>query len=64
MDMLITIQLHGIWNPKDQCRIHKNFLITLILSKINPILRINIYIYFVFFKIDSNVVLPSTPRPL
>ena len=30
-----------------------------ILSRINPIPRIDAY----FFKIHSNIVLPSTPRP-
>jgi hypothetical protein len=51
--------LHGLWKPEVQCRIHKGSPIIAILSRINPILRIDTYI----FKVHSNIVLPSTPRP-
>ena len=45
--------------PGVQCRIHKGSPIIPILSKPNPIPRNDTY----FFKICSNIVLPSTPRP-
>ena len=51
--------LHGLWNPEDQCRIHKGSPIIPILSRINPNTRIDTYL----FKVHSNIVLPSTPRP-
>ena len=45
--------------PWVQCHIHKGFPIISILSWINPIPRTVTY----FFKILSNIDLPSTPRP-
>ena len=45
-------------NPELQCRFHKVSPIIPILSRINPILRIDTY----FFKIPSNIVLPSLHR--
>ena len=50
--------LLGLWNPEVQCCIHKGSPIIPILSRINPIHRINTY----FFKIHSNIVLPFTRR--
>ena len=44
-------------NPEFQYRIHKGSLVIPILSPINPIPHIDIY----FFKIHSNIVLPSMP---
>ena len=41
------------------CRSHKGFTIIPIMSRINPIPRIDTYL----FKVHSNIVLPSTPRP-
>ena len=52
-------ELHGLWNREVQCRIHKASPIIPIQSRINPIPRIDTY----FFKVDSNIVLQSTPRP-
>ena len=46
--------------PGDQCHIHKGSPIIPILSRINPIPRTDNYL----FKVHSNIVLPSTPRPL
>jgi hypothetical protein len=46
-------------NKEFQCRIHKGSQVIPILSPIKSILRINTY----FFKVHSNIVLPSTPRP-
>ena len=46
-------------NPEVQCRIHKGSPIIPILSRINPIPRIDTYL----FKVHFNIVLPSTPRP-
>ena len=51
--------LHGLWNPETQCRIHKGSAIIPILTQINPIPRIGTYP----FKVHSNNVLPSTPKP-
>ena len=51
--------MDGLWNPEVQCRIHKGSPIIPILSRINPISRIDTYL----FKVHSNIVLPSTPRP-
>ena len=45
--------------PGGQCRIHKESPIITILNRINPIPRIDTYL----FKVHSNIVLPSTPRP-
>ena len=45
--------LHGLWNPEVQCRIHKGSPIIPILSRINPIPRIDTYL----FKVHSNIVL-------
>jgi len=53
------IQLHGLWNPEVQCTIYKGSPVIPILARINPIPRIDIY----FFKIHSNIDLPSTSRP-
>ena len=52
-------QLHDLWNPDVQCRIHKDSPIVPILSRINQISRIDTC----FFKIHFSIVLPSTPRP-
>ena len=46
-------------NPEAQCSIHKGSPIIPISSRINPIPRTATYL----FKIHSNIVLPSTPRP-
>ena len=54
-----TILIHGLWNPEVQYRIHKGCPIIPIQSRINPISRIDTYL----FKIHSNIVLPSTTRP-
>ena len=51
--------LYDLWNPKVQCRIHKGSPIIPILSRINPIPRMDTHI----FKIHFNIVLPSTTRP-
>ena len=51
-------QLHGLWHPDFQCRIHKGFPIIPILSCIKPIPRIDTH----FFKIHSNIFLPPTRR--
>ena len=51
--------LHGLRNPEVQCRIQKNSPIILILSRINPIPRIDTNL----FKVHSNIALPSTPWP-
>ena len=45
--------------PEVECNIHKSSPIIPILSPIKSIPPINTY----FFKIHSNTVLPSTPRP-
>ena len=39
----IKLQLHGLWNPEAQCRIHKDSPIIPILNRINPISRIDTY---------------------
>jgi hypothetical protein len=54
------LTLHGLWNPEVQCRIHEDSPIIPILSRINPITRIDTYL----FKVHSNIVLPSTPKEL
>ena len=54
----LTNQFHGLWSPEDQCRIHKCSPITPILSRINST-RIDTY----FFKMYSNIVPQSKPRP-
>ena len=46
-------------DPEVQYCIHKDTPIIPILRRINPIPRIDTY----FFKIHSNIVLPSTPWP-
>ena len=48
MDLLtysITNSLHDLWNPEVQCRIQKGFPIIPILSRINPIPRIEAYFF-------------------
>ena len=55
----LTNELHGLKNLKVQCCIHKDSPIIPILSRINPMPHIHAY----FFKIFSNLVLPSSPRP-
>ena len=52
-------QLHDSWNPEFQCRILKDPPIIPILNWINPIPRIDTYL----FKTLSNIVLTSMPRP-
>ena len=54
-----THYLHDLRNPEVQCRVHKGSPIISILSRINPITRIDTYL----FKVHSNIVLASTPRP-
>ena len=49
-----TIYLYDLWNPEVQCRIHKGSPVVPILSRINPLARIDTY----FFKIHSNIVPP------
>ena len=44
--------LHGLWSPEFQCRIHKGSPIILIVGHINPISRIDSYL----FKIHSNIL--------
>ena len=44
-----------LWNPEVQCRIREGSPIIHILTRINPVPRINTY----FFKIHSNHFLPS-----
>ena len=46
--------------PRVQCRIHNGSPIIPILSRINPIPRIDTYL----FKVHSNIVLPSAPIDL
>ena len=59
LEKYLTNQLHGLWNLEVQYCIHKGSQIIPILSWINPILRIDTFI----FQAHSNIVLPSTPRP-
>ena len=47
--MLLTSYLHALWNPEVQFRIHKGSQIISILSRINPIPRIDTYIFKVHF---------------
>ena len=54
-----TNKLQDLWNPEVQYRIHKGSPIIPILSRVNPIPRIDAY----FLKIHSNIVFPSTPTP-
>ena len=49
------IYLHGLWDPEVKCGIHKGSPIIPVLRRMIPIPRINTY----FFKIHSNIVLPS-----
>ena len=56
---LLTNELHGLWNLEVQCRIHKGSPMILILSRINPIPRIDNY----FFKIHSHLSL-GLPKSL
>ena len=51
--------ISNVWNPEVQCRIDKGSPLIPILSGINAIPRNDAY----FFKVHSNNVLPSTPRP-
>ena len=53
-----TKQLHPLWSPEIQCRIHKGSRIIPILSQINKIPSIDISL----FKIHSNIALISTHR--
>ena len=46
-------------NPGGPCRIHNNCPIIPILNQINPVCRND----KCFFKISSNIILPSTSRP-
>ena len=55
----LFIKVHDLWNPEVQCRIHEGSPIIPILGQINLIPRIDAYL----FKVHSNIVLPSTPRP-
>ena len=48
----LTNKLYGLWNPEVQCRIYKGSPIIPILSRINPITRIDTYL----FKVHSNTV--------
>ena len=57
--IMVSNQIHGLWNPEVQCHIHKGSPIIPILSRINPIPRIDTN----FFKVHSNIVLPPIPRP-
>ena len=50
----------GLMNPEVQCRIHEGSLIIPILSRINPIPRIDTYL----FKVHSNIVLPKGLFPV
>ena len=59
MPLDIINYLNGLWNAEVQCRIHKGSPLILILSLIDPITRIDTYL----FKVHSDIVLPSTPRP-
>ena len=52
-------QLYGLRNSEVQCRICEDSQIIPIQSRINSFSRIDTC----FFKIRSNIVLPSTPRP-
>jgi hypothetical protein len=45
-------------NPEAKCRMGKGSPIIFILSRINPISRIDTY----FSKVDYNIFLPSTRR--
>ena len=58
--LVLTNLLHGSWNPEAEYSIHKGPPIIPILSRINPILRIDTNL----LKVHSNIVLPSMPRPL
>ena len=66
----INNYLHGICNPEDQCRIHKGSSIISIMSKINPIPRIDTYFFKHHFfrgpplppRVTSGIV-PIPPGP-
>ena len=47
-----------VWNPEVQCRIHKGSPIIHILSRINPIPRIDTYL----FKVHSNILDLGLPK--
>ena len=51
VDVWIIQKLHGIWNSEVHCRIHNGSPIIAILSRINPIPRIETY----FFRVHSNI---------
>ena len=53
----LTRYLYGLWNLEVQCRIYKGAPVISIPSRINQIPRIGTY----FFKINSIIILPSTP---
>ena len=55
----MSYYLHGLCKPEVQWRIHKGSPIIPILSRIKSFPRIDTYL----FKVHSNIVLPSTPRP-
>ena len=57
--MLVSQAITDLWHPEVQYRIHKGSPAIPILSGINPIPYIDTY----FFKIHSNIVLPSMFRP-
>ena len=56
---IVFCLLTNLWNSEVQCHIHKGSPVIPILSRINSIPHIDTYL----FKVHSNIVLPSTPRP-
>ena len=53
----LSLANYGLWDPEVQCRIHRGCPIISILSRNNPYPRVDTY----FYKISSNIVLPTTP---